>query len=132
MNRYQILLLNDKKPAWYILKKPMKSVKTLADYIDFCAKRHARLIAPETPIIVMDSAIIRISKAWKAPLMVSDQDQVNSLSVAYSYKRIYTPETLPSVPFVILYECSDKKLSPYTKVLTALYSQKEPTYVATR
>lgn len=124
MNRYELLLEAEIAPSWYKVTA-IKNVRNLSGCIDYCIEKKARLIVTNTAIEIIHAALIRVSKAENVPILVKDKTLAQSLSVAYSHPKIFTKDTLPMVPFIILLDY-DGPLPVNTNILTAIYSQKEP------
>lgn len=123
MNRYELLINAEIAPSWYKVTA-IQNVRNLAGCIDYCIENKARLIVTKTKIEIIHAALIRVSKAENVPILVKDKTLAQSLSMAYSYKKIFTKDTLPMVPFIILLDY-DGPMPVNTNILTAVYSTKE-------
>lgn len=115
MNRYQIAIRKGKNKAKAVTFEPTDSIGKMVDYIRHCVRNDVIFMAGNMAESVLNAAVISFSKDVGIPILVDDSLRATSLSVAYSHKDVYCPETLPSCCMVVI-GYGDKRVCPLPPV----------------
>jgi len=136
MGRYEIALLNKKllnRKAFHFPKTG--SVKRVLRNINYCIAHNGILAADNVPMEILDSAVIEVSSHYNAPIVLETESEARMFSISYSYKHIYSYNTV-SIDryinvgdsrdrFAICYNSLEKKLPKGIRALVIIYGSEK-------
>lgn len=77
--------------------KPSKSAKRVMAYMKQCVQDRKEFFATGIPNSTMDMAMVLLSQETEVPILVNNFKEAQSLSMAYSHKKIYYPSNFPTL-----------------------------------
>lgn len=99
--------------------RPSNSAIRVGDYMKKCIKDRVIFNGSNIASAILDSAIIRLSKEYKVPVIVGAKDEAQILIIGHDYKYIYSVDSIPSFAHeVICY--SNRKPLPLPSYLAVL------------
>lgn len=136
MGRYKIAILNNRsldKKAFHFPETG--SVKKVVKYINYCINNNGILAADNISMEILDSAVIKISSYYDAPLILETESAARMFAISYSYKHIYSYDTVPVDKYVnvgyfrdryvICYNSLEKKLPAGLRALAVIYGSEK-------
>jgi hypothetical protein len=103
MGRYQILRkLSNIKPIAYRFKSS-NSINVVSNYIKKCITDKVSFDANNINTIILDPALVKVSKELDVPIVTGSEDMANIFSITHDIK-VYSINNIPlTVPEVICY-----------------------------
>jgi hypothetical protein len=90
MDRYQIALRDSKLDHQVIFSfPPTQNTKKVLRYIHYCIEKRGVFSTEGIPTSVVDSALINISRNYRAPILVRTESDARALSIAHSYRNVF-------------------------------------------
>ena len=102
MNRYQIAVRRGKTKEKAATFEPTNSIVKMIRYIRHCLHNDVVFMAGNMSESVLNAAVIAFSKEVEIPILVDDPLKATSLSVAYSHREVFCPDTLPPECVVVI------------------------------
>jgi uncharacterized protein YehS (DUF1456 family) len=92
MDRFQLAIRkHNAKPIAYRFKST-SSLNKLCSYLKKCIEDGVIFDAKDVQSGILDAAIVRIGKETNTPILVDSDKIARSLSIAHSYKMVYSLE----------------------------------------
>ena len=118
MSRYRIALGKNVKPKMYNFR-PTNSAIRVGDYMKKCIEEGVMLNASNITSAILDSAVIRLSKEYKVPIIVESKSDARILIIGHDYKYIYSKDEIPNFAHTVI--CySERKPIPLPPHLTVM------------
>lgn len=136
MDRYKIAILNNRlsdRNAYHFPETG--SIKRVVKNIDYCITHNGILAADNVSMEILDSAVIKICNYYGIPLILETESAARMFSISYSYKHIYSYNTVPTDRYinvgdfrdryVVCYNSVEKKLPDGLKALVVIYGSEK-------
>jgi hypothetical protein len=96
-----MLLKKEPKPEVYRFRRSNSIIK-VAEYMLKCMIDGVAFDASDVNSTILDSALIRVSKATGYSILVASDVLEKVLRMTYGYKEIYSPKTIPSYVYHVI------------------------------
>jgi len=99
MNRYQIAIRDGDLEHQVVFSFPAThSVKKVLRYVHYCIEKKGVFSTEGIPASIVDDALVSTSRDCRAPILVKTESEARALSIAHSYKGIFSMEKGSKLP----------------------------------
>jgi hypothetical protein len=97
MDRYQIAIGVPKSNVLAYVFKPSRSAKKVLSFMRRCVQDEKEFLALDIDMATLNMAMVLLSREVDVPILVNTESEAQSLSMAYSHKRVYHKGNFPAL-----------------------------------